>query len=46
MTDSQRANAIEPGIDDSPDISGVPKVRELYEAVYFGGLRELGVPEE
>jgi TolB-like protein/Tfp pilus assembly protein PilF len=25
---------------------GPPKIRELYESVYFAGLRKLGVPEE
>jgi hypothetical protein len=25
---------------------GPPKIRELYESVYFTGLRKLGVPEE
>jgi hypothetical protein len=25
---------------------GVPKIRELYEATYFAGLRKVGVPEE
>jgi hypothetical protein len=25
---------------------GPPKIRALYEAVYFAGLRKLGVPEE
>ena len=25
---------------------GVPKIRDLYEATYFAGLRKLGVPEE
>ena len=25
---------------------GTPKIRELYESVYFAGLRKLGVPEE
>jgi hypothetical protein len=25
---------------------GVPKVRALYEATYFAGLRKAGVPEE
>jgi hypothetical protein len=25
---------------------GVPKVRSLFEATYFAGLRKLGVPEE
>jgi len=27
-------------------IWGVPKVRELFEATYFAGLREAGMPEE
>ena len=26
--------------------SGVPKIRELYEATYFAGLRKAGMPEE
>jgi len=25
---------------------GVPKIRALYEATYFAGLRKAGVPEE
>ena len=25
---------------------GVPKVREMYEATYFAGLRKAGMPEE
>jgi hypothetical protein len=25
---------------------GVPKIRTLYEATYFAGLRKAGVPEE
>ena len=25
---------------------GVPKVRDLYEATYFAGLRKAGMPEE
>jgi hypothetical protein len=25
---------------------GVPKVRALFEATYFAGLRKAGVPEE
>jgi hypothetical protein len=25
---------------------GPPKIRALYESVYFAGLRKLGVPEE
>jgi hypothetical protein len=25
---------------------GVPKIRALYEATYFAGLREAGMPEE
>jgi predicted Zn-dependent protease len=25
---------------------GVPKIRALFEATYFGGLRKAGVPEE
>ena len=29
-----------------PGYFGVPKVRALYEATYFAGLRKLGVPEE
>ena len=26
--------------------SGVPKVRALFEATYFAGLRKAGMPEE
>jgi len=25
---------------------GVPKIRALYEATYFAGLRKAGMPEE
>jgi hypothetical protein len=25
---------------------GAPKIRALYEAIYFAGLRKAGVPEE
>jgi hypothetical protein len=27
-------------------VSGVPKVKELIEAIYFDGLRKAGMPEE
>jgi len=28
------------------EIGGVPKIRALYEATYFTGLRKAGMPEE
>jgi tetratricopeptide (TPR) repeat protein len=34
------------GISGSPGYWGVPKVRALFEATYFAGLRKAGMPEE
>ena len=28
------------------DMWGVPKIRALFEATYFAGLRKAGMPEE
>jgi hypothetical protein len=34
------------GLPGSPNYWGVPKVRALFEATYFAGLRKAGMPEE
>jgi hypothetical protein len=39
----ERALALDPH---SVEAQGPPKMRALYENVYFAGLRKLGVPEE
>ena len=35
-----------PGFAGAHDYWGVPKVRALFEATYFAGLRKAGMPEE